>query len=172
MNIIVYSIGALVGAIFVALMLFSPGNTQTGKLRYRLINRYKSIYLIIFSVFLIFSISSLFMAEGGMTPEVGVEIAFWISLIFMIVYLQADDILITDTGVGFSDLFGKVRNRFYPWEMVKSGTISGRRVIFVLDFETKERRVQQAIKSLDEKTLKEVERAIQKSSASYNTGKR
>jgi hypothetical protein len=162
----------LIGAIFLALMLFSPGNTQTGKLRYHLKNRHKRIYLSVFSIFLVFSIGSLFTAEGGLTPERGVEISFWVSLIFMGIYLQADDILITDTGVGFADLFGKVRGRFYPWDMVKSGTLSRSRVVFILDFETKDRRVQQAIKSLDEKTFKEVERAIQKSSASYTNGKR
>lgn len=168
MNTLVYSIGTLIGSALFALMLFSPGNAETGKVRYRLRNRNRTGLMAIFAVFMLGSLASLIAGPEGLTPERGVEIAFWISLIFFMIYMQADDLYITESGVGFADLFGKIRNRFYPWKMVRGSTLTEKKAVFLVHDGTKERRVQLSIRKLDEKTLKDIEKSIQKSTASYS----
>ena len=148
-------------------MLVSPGNKNTGKTRYHLKSRFKTGLLAIFLLFVAGSLASVVLGTEPMSPQKGVEISFWISLMFMMVYLQTDDLLITDLGIAFVDLFGKVRGRYYPWSAVKVSRITATRISFIVEVEQKSKRVGLSCKPLDEKTLKEMDKFVRKASGTY-----
>lgn len=167
MNTIIFSVGTLIGTIFLGYMLVSPGNKNIGKTRYHLKSRFKTGLIAIFLMFVAGSLASIVFGTEGMTPQKGVEISFWISLMFMMIYLQTDDLLITDTGVAFVDLFGKVRGRYYPWHTIKESRITSARVSFVIEAESKTKRAGISCQPIDEKTLKEMDKMVRKASGSY-----
>lgn len=167
MNTIIFSVGTLIGTLFLGYMLVNPGNKNTGKVRYHLKSRFKTGLLAIFLMFVAGSLASIVFGTEGMTSQKGVEIAFWISLMFMMIYLQTDDLLITETGVAFVDLFGKVRGRYYTWKSVKDFKITSSRVSFVVEVENKSKRVGISCRPLDETTLKEMDKMVRKASGAY-----
>ena len=167
MNTIIFSVGTLIGTLFLGYMLVNPGNKNTGKVRYHLKSRFKTGLLAIFLLFVAGSLASIFFGTEGMTPQKGVEISFWISLIFMMIYLQADDLLITETGLAFVDLFGKVRGRYYPWRAVKDFKIAPTRVSFEIEVDSKTKRAGISCRPLDETTLKEMEKMLKKAAGTY-----
>jgi len=148
-------------------MLVNQGNKNIGKVLFHLKSRFKTGLLAIFLLFVAGSLASVVFGTEGMTPQKGVEIAFWISLIFMMIYLQADDLKITDTGLAFVDLFGKVRGRYYPWKAVKVFKISPTRISFEVEVDSKIKRAGISCRSIDEKTIKEMEKLFRKASGTY-----
>lgn len=171
MTTFVHSVGTLIGTIFIGIMLLQPGNKNTGKVRYRLKSRYKGGLIAVYLFFVAGSMAALVLGSVEMTPQRSVEISFWISLMFMMIYLQADDLLITDTGVAFMDLFGKVRGRYYPWSKVKEGKVGTNRVSFLVEGEKKPKRVGISVKTLEESTVKDIDKIVRKATGSYTRGK-
>lgn len=167
MTTIVHSIGTLIGTIFLAVMLLQPGNKNTGKVRYRLKSRYKGGLIAVYLFFVAGSLAAFVLGPVEMTPQRSVEVSFWVSLMFMMIYLQADDLLITDTGIAFRDLFGKVRGRYYPWSKVVEGKVATNRVSFMIEGDRKPKRVGISVKTLDEATLRDIEKMVKKATGTY-----
>lgn len=167
MNNVIYTVGTLIGTLFLSYMLISPGKKDFGKVRYHLKSRYKAGLVAIFLFFVAGSLAAMVLGTEEISPERLMEVAFWISLMFMMIYLQADDLLITDQGVAFSDFFGRVRGRYYPWKTVMEAQITDKRVSFVVELEGKPKKVGLSIKSLDEATRTEMEKMVRKAMGSY-----
>jgi hypothetical protein len=127
---VIYALGTLLGLAFLGSVFLGKKNQSYGEVKYNLKSKYKVMFLATMLGVILMSLFVVVRDFSTLNPERILSITYWNSLLFILAYVQSRNIIITDKGIGYIDVFGKVSNAFFEYKEMESYFITKKKVSF------------------------------------------
>lgn len=128
-----YVLGAILGIVFLLGIIFSTKKLPEESICVEYKSQRKALFMIVLCFLMFgfsFSIMSLLKEPGLNWINQILAMAYWLSMIFIFIYVQNRNLVATAVGVGYRDLFGRVGKLYFPWDQIERFEITTTQIVF------------------------------------------
>lgn len=126
-----YVLGTVLGGAFIIGIIATTKKVAQEDVKLEFKNSKKVLFMSILTMLMLglsLSVLTLFQGLGAQWMQKTLALTYWVSMIFIFIYVQSRTLAMTKEGVGYRDIFGRVGKLFYPWNQIEKYDISEKNV--------------------------------------------